>query len=428
MEQINCDVAIAGGGLAGLASALHLAESGRSVCLIEAGSRYGGSVFSFKSKAGICDNSFHLMLCNFENLLALIKKAGSARHLLSMDAGYSILKGGSFKELDFNSSFSGMPGLALALASSSFWAWKTKLQFAALFLAIKNNKPDNASLAADWLLRLKPQSSECQEFWQEWCISVFNARLADVSASLFRQTILLMFAVKRRNYPLRTEGSLDELLISPLGKLLDEAAVTTYLKEPLRSARLSNNDSRVQSWHSPSYEIFAEDFIYAAPPDKLSQIPGMSGLLEDFPARELGNEIVNVVVDLKESVSLNPKAMHGFFGEVFQWVFPISRKRIIFVGSAISNNNKPSSDSLLAVVDELLEKLGMGSVKEKYIIRQAKATWLQSADFERARPGNRSKIDNLYWVGAWTNTGLPLTMESAAKSAACIKAIFAKDI
>jgi monoamine oxidase len=53
--EMRCDVAIVGGGLAGLTAAWQLAEAGRSVVLFEARARFGGRVFTLP--AAPCDPS-----------------------------------------------------------------------------------------------------------------------------------------------------------------------------------------------------------------------------------------------------------------------------------------------------------------------------------------------------------------------------------
>ena len=50
------------------------------------------------------------------------------------------------------------------------------------------------------------------------------------------------------------------------------------------------------------------------------------------------------------------------------------------------------------------------------IFKDKRATPLLDPKTNSSRPDTKSKIENLYLAGDWTNTGLPATIESAALS------------
>ena len=82
MHQTNthCDTLIIGGGLAGIAAALQLADAGQKVTLIETRIRLGGRATSFDDPAtdDLLDNCQHVLLRCCTNLMDLYERLGMA--------------------------------------------------------------------------------------------------------------------------------------------------------------------------------------------------------------------------------------------------------------------------------------------------------------------------------------------------------------
>src|ERR1700730_1973588 len=72
---------VVGGGLAGLAAALELADSGAEVTLYEARSRLGGATFSFERNGLWLDNGQHVALRCCTAYLGFLRRIGSDRLL-----------------------------------------------------------------------------------------------------------------------------------------------------------------------------------------------------------------------------------------------------------------------------------------------------------------------------------------------------------
>src|ERR1700741_2681426 len=72
-------VLIIGGGFAGLAAAVDLAEAGRRVLLLERRSFLGGRAYSFtdKTTGDTIDNGQHLMMGCYHRTLRFLEKLGS---------------------------------------------------------------------------------------------------------------------------------------------------------------------------------------------------------------------------------------------------------------------------------------------------------------------------------------------------------------
>ncbi|HEY7537729.1 MAG TPA: FAD-dependent oxidoreductase, partial [Gaiellaceae bacterium] len=71
-------VTVVGGGLAGLAAALELADAGAAVTLYEGRSRLGGATFSVARNGRLIDNGQHIVLRCCTEYLALLRRLGTA--------------------------------------------------------------------------------------------------------------------------------------------------------------------------------------------------------------------------------------------------------------------------------------------------------------------------------------------------------------
>src|SRR5277367_1485990 len=72
----DTDAVVVGGGLAGITTALRLADAGQSVTLIEGRPRLGGAAFSFRRGALSIDNGQHVFLRCCESYRGLLRRLG----------------------------------------------------------------------------------------------------------------------------------------------------------------------------------------------------------------------------------------------------------------------------------------------------------------------------------------------------------------
>ena len=76
---MNKSVSVIGGGIAGLSSAVFLANKGFKVTLIEASPKFGGRVYSFFDKASgfQIDNGQHILASWYKNTFEYLKLIGT---------------------------------------------------------------------------------------------------------------------------------------------------------------------------------------------------------------------------------------------------------------------------------------------------------------------------------------------------------------
>jgi zeta-carotene desaturase len=96
-------IAIVGAGLAGLSTAIELADAGHQIEIFESRPFVGGKVASWIDPDGNhIEMGLHVFFNNYFNLFALMKKIGAFDHLLPKEHVHNFVnKGGEVGQLDF---------------------------------------------------------------------------------------------------------------------------------------------------------------------------------------------------------------------------------------------------------------------------------------------------------------------------------------
>jgi oxygen-dependent protoporphyrinogen oxidase len=148
VNGIRVDVAVIGGGIAGLAAAYELQQRGLSVRLFEASARPGGVIRTERFDGWVIDGGPDAILIQKPAAVALCRELGLGDRLVStlLPRTAYILRGGRLLPL-VEGSFLGFPiGLA-ALSRSSLFTWGGKLRMAGEIL-VPRGRADDESIAA----------------------------------------------------------------------------------------------------------------------------------------------------------------------------------------------------------------------------------------------------------------------------------------
>jgi phytoene dehydrogenase-like protein len=387
VTTLKTDVAVAGAGLAGLALALELAQTGRRVVLLERRRRPGGAVGTLPGGA---DQGIHLFLSGFTRCLALVERLGSRQLLRDLGPRCRVAWGERDLTLPLGAS---RPRTLLELARLG----REGLHLAASLIRMKP-KVDDDSLAAT--------------FWREWALSVFNAPLELLDGALLQRTAAAVLGDPRRHRPMVAATNLEELWVAPFERALAAAGVRLLTGTALRAVECCGN--RVSAFLAEGLRVEARHFVWAGPPEGLRELAGLSDVAPPMPSRRLGRHIVNLIAPV---AGLPPEGLCGWFGAPFQWLFPAGPGQVVLVGSGWSDENLARRGAAPALLPALLARHGLRPAGTPLWIVQRHATHLQSPDFEAARPGPGTALENLHLCGAWLRTGLPLSMESALAGA-----------
>ncbi|MFA7330259.1 MAG: FAD-dependent oxidoreductase [Candidatus Delongbacteria bacterium] len=412
MTTLRADVAIAGAGLAGLGLALDLAQRGRRVILLERRRQPGGAVFSLPGADG-ADNSIHLFLAAFTRCRARLAQLGS-RPLRELDDTCHVALDGHRFRLPLGAgrlpTLAGLVRLRHPLGSG--------LELATGLARLGISRPRPGETAGAWLERRGlPRRRLAGLFWREWGLSVFNAPLELVDAGLFRRTLLSLFRDPRSHRPLLADCPLVDLWVKPFEQALERAGVRLLTGTALHG--VARDAGGIRALLAEGLRVEAPQVVWAGPPEGLAQVEGLADCRPALPPRREGRHIVNLRLPCVPGLRLD--RLTGWFGQPFQWVFAGGDGWLTLVGSGWTDADLAQRAELLPRLPGWLAAHGLTAGGPPRWIVQRHATALQSPDFEAARPPARpldqAAPGNLYFCGAWLDTGLPLSMESALASA-----------
>ena len=189
-------VAVIGGGLAGLASALALGSAGHPVTVYEARPFLGGRATSYPVNDVTIDNCQHILLRCCTNLIDFYQRLGVAGQIHFYREFYWIEPGGRTSvmkrgvlpaPLHFTGSF----------ARLRFLSPMDKLSVASGLLAVKYEYGKRADLdqisMADWLREKRQTPRAIERFWRQVLVSAVNEELDRMAAAHGLQVLYLGF-------------------------------------------------------------------------------------------------------------------------------------------------------------------------------------------------------------------------------------------
>jgi uncharacterized protein with NAD-binding domain and iron-sulfur cluster len=203
-------VLILGGGFAGLAAAVDLAEAGRRVLLLERRSFLGGRAYSFtdKTTGDTIDNGQHLMMGCYHRTLRFLEKIGSLDKLkFQPDPQVDFLQEGADGSVT-RASFKCPPlpaplHLLGGLARLKTIGWGDRLRALRVGLAVRALNGDRDRLAEitvrEWLNSLGQSERIQRRFWGPMALATLNEAPEVASADMFARVIELGFMRTKRD-------------------------------------------------------------------------------------------------------------------------------------------------------------------------------------------------------------------------------------
>ena len=120
--------------------------------------------------------------------------------------------------------------------------------------------------------------------------------------------------------------------------------------------------------------------------------------------------------NLKENKLKKP--FYAFIDSRLHWVFNHG-EYITTVTSSADEFIEKSQEELFSIISsELSTYLGINreNINRYKIIKEKRATFIPNKENLLKRPSAKTKLENVFLAGDWTNTGLPATIEGAIKS------------
>ncbi|HYX75710.1 MAG TPA: FAD-dependent oxidoreductase [Gaiellaceae bacterium] len=413
-------VAVVGGGLAGLAAALDLVDTGHEVTLYEARPTLGGKVQTLPERAGDPkpppDNGQHIALGCFTEYLAFLERIGSAGQVKRLQLELTVIdERGRAARIGY--------GLG-PLLSYRHLGLRDRIRIAMLLVRLPRLEAGEDETFGAFLRRHGQTDAAIERFWDVFIRPGLNLRTDEVQAKAAWFTVVTA---------LRSGRAASDLVLptAPLGEMHGDAA---------RKA-LEQAGARVQTGVRVDDldELAADAVVLALPPDDAVRLLGGVPTAVDY------SPIVSVHLLFDRVILREPLA--ALLGSDAHWIFdrsaltgvaPSGKAPVRDSGpvEGVRGNREvppwPPGAQYLTVVSsaapELLEIRGRelvdriaGQVTDR--LGGAEVLWSRVSREPEAtvavRPGPALPASDRDWValaGAWRAAPWPPTMESAVRS------------
>jgi len=426
------DVAVIGGGVAGLAAASALAEAGRRVLVLEARGELGGRATAFidRETGELVDNGQHVLFGCYRETFRLLRRIGA-------DGNVRVQPSFEVPYLDAAGRRSvlrcpALPPPLHLLAGVLGWdalPWSDRLSVlrVAMPLLRARVKPDatrNETVDA-WLTRHGQRGRLREWLWEPLAVAALNQAPTEASAGPFVKVLAEMFGSRRTDaslvLPLRP---LHEMYALPARRYIEshggDVRVNALARVRIEGGRVAGVDVRGE--RLPISCVISAVPWFALESLLVGDVTAMSSIVAS--ASRMASKPI-VTVNLWYDRAVMDDLFVGLPGREMQWVFD---KRRVF-GESASHLSLVASgaDALVGADTGTLVALAAREVaasipgardavlRRGTVIREKRATF-SLAPGEPPRPGVETPVQGLFLAGDWIETGLPGTIESAAVS------------
>jgi squalene-associated FAD-dependent desaturase len=444
-------VAIAGGGLAGLAAACALSDAGFRITLFEKRPFLGGRASSYEHPGTreVIDNCQHVLFRCCTNLLEFYRRIGVDQDIRWFDTmtfvepgGRSTIMRASALPAPFHTSPS--------LMSFPFLTLSDKLALGrAMFPLMFMHQKDDGRTFQQWLTQHGQTSGVIENFWKPLLISALSDDLDRVSVFSAAQIVrLFMKSPAARHMGVPTVPLTD--LYNKAGDYIRERGGTLHFRNPVEGFAADTSQVRVQLREQ-------KEAHEGGPPLSLRTLQGQGGDF-DFLVIALPFDSLNrVLPDSPESTPLREQVSHFenspitgihlwfdrqisdldhavLLNRTVQWMFHKSRLQPmrtqddsaaagsyieLVVSSSktlIDKSRAEIVDLALAEVREFFPAAREATLVKSTVIKEVNATYSPRPGIDTHRPTAATTWPRVFLAGDWTATGWPATMEGAVRS------------
>jgi zeta-carotene desaturase len=428
---------VAGGGLAGLAAACALADSGFRVTVFERRPYLGGRASSYQhpGTGEVVDNCQHVLFRSCTNLIEFYERIGVDQQIRWYDQMTFVEPGGRATVMRA----SPLPAplhTAPSFLRFPFLTAADKLAIARAMVPLTMTVQKDTGESFDkWLQQHRQTPGAIERFWKPILISALSEDLDRVSISSAAQVVresMKSPAARHMGVPTIPLTA----LYNAAGDYIQARGGELQFRRPLETFQAES--SRVGLRFGEGEEVF--DYLVLALPFEgfdrvLPETPEAAPLremvshFESSPITGIHLWFDRQISDLDHAVLLD---------RTIQWMFHKSRIQPIrsqsdngtgtntggsYVELVVSSSKSLIEQSRSEIVDLALRELREffpaareATLVKSAVIKEVHATYSPRPGIDAYRPASATAWPRVFLAGDWTATGWPATMESAVRS------------
>jgi len=431
---VNQEIAIVGGGCAGLSAAVRLVQAGRSVVVLEAAPRAGGraSTFTDSETGERVDNGQHVLFGCYRETYAFLRAIG-AEAGAPLDRRLALAMSGPDGRRHVLSCPPLPPPWHLIAGILKWRALPLRDRLSARRLAplLRAARRDGAAAAArdvdgrltvdDWLTAHGQSAALCRWLWHPLAVAALNQSPGAAAAAPFVRVLAELFGPGVQDSAIAMPVvPLEELYALPASRFVESRGGRVLTTSP---ARLRVVDGHL-TVSTRGDVLRPRHVISAVPWHAFGQLWG--GELPEALTAIGSAAVAMAAVPIVTAVLWfdRPILRERFLGFVddrthaFHWAFNRGG-HISMVSSGAESFGRLDRDEILHIARTQLEAAvpaarGAGLLRAR-VVREHRATFSVAPGMP-PRPDTRTPLRGFYLAGDWTSTGLPGTIESAVMS------------
>jgi len=425
-------VAIAGGGLAGLAAACALADSGFRVTLFERRPYLGGRASSYEhpGTGEVVDNCQHVLFRVCTNLVEFYRRIGVEDKIRWFEDMTFIEPGGRASVMHA----SPLPAplhTAPSFLQFPFLNTKDKLAISRAIAALTlRHQPDTGRSFLDWCRRHSQTQNAIELFWKPILVSALSEDLDLISISYAAQVVReSMKSPEARHMGVPTIPLTD--LYNRAGDYLRARNGEIHFRTSLETFSPDSSQVQIRTSHG---EGNYDHLILALPFESLDrvlpQLPEAAPLRENLthfehsPITGIHLWFDRQITDLDHAVLLD---------RTVQWLFhksrllatraPSNAEAGSYIELVVSSSKSLIDKSRAEIVDLALKEVReffpaarAANLIKSTVIKEVHATYSPRPGIDAHRPHQSTAWPRVFLAGDFTATGWPATMEGAVRS------------
>lgn len=421
-------VAIVGGGIAGLAAAIRLAEQGLHVEVFEARRTLGGRAASYRDPATgeFIDHCQHVAMACCTNFHDFCLRTGIADAFVRYDTLHFFDSSGRCYPLRASRWLPAPLHLGPALWRQGYLSWRERIAIGSAMLKLARTTHAPAELTIGAWLRANGQSERAIAlFWSVVLVSALGEVVDHAAFAPARKVFVDGFMTHRDGYQVDVpQQSLRTLLDERVADALQQQGVVLHRNstvDGMEGTAAQIEAIRFADGRQESFDaiVIATTWrrVEALIPEELRGV--LAGLAT--AATFAGSPISGVHLWFDRPLTSLPHAV--LVDQLSQWVFrrEVGEQHYYQVVISASRDLRGMrSDEVVATVCDDLRTMFPAAREAKLlsskVVTERDAVFSYRPGLDALRPDQRTAIGNMFVAGDWTQTGWPSTLEGAVRS------------